>query len=263
MPIFQFGDPAAPLTGYYHPPQLRARHLPAVLMCNPFGEEALRAFRLFRLLAERLSAAGVPVLRFDYFGTGDSAGDCEAVRFAGMVSDIHEAHDELLTLSAAPRALWLGLRLGGSAALTAATERTDAPAGLILWEPVVHGKDYIASLLALRDKALKGTIGEREAGALPLGEVLGFAVPQALERELAALDLTGIEDRPARRIMIVPDSDAGTDKALAEGLMDTGAHVDLIDRPDDPAWNSDRAMNDYIIPAQTISVIEARIGAWR
>ncbi len=263
MPIFQFGDPAAPLTGYYHPPQVRARYLPAVLMCNPFGEEALRAFRLFRLLAERFSAAGVPVLRFDYFGTGDSAGDCDAVRFAGMVSNIHEAHEELLSLSAAPRALWLGLRLGGSAALSAATERADRPAGLILWEPIIHGKDYLNGLLSVRDKALKGTIGERAPGALPLCEVLGFAVPEVLECELGSLDLTRVDDRPARRIMLIPDTDATAGKALAQSLMDTGAVVDLMDRPEDPSWNSDRAMNDYVIPSRTISMIEARVGDWR
>jgi hypothetical protein len=47
----------------------------AVLLCNPFGQEAIRCHRAFRLLSARLASSGIPSLRFDYFGTGDSPGN--------------------------------------------------------------------------------------------------------------------------------------------------------------------------------------------
>ena len=42
-----------------------------VLLCNPLGDDLIRAHRPFRHLAEDLSAAGFPVLRFDFDGTGE------------------------------------------------------------------------------------------------------------------------------------------------------------------------------------------------
>src|SRR5208283_1610416 len=45
---------------------------PRVVIVNDFGTRALSAYWTFRRLAERLSEAGHPVLRFDFPGTGDS-----------------------------------------------------------------------------------------------------------------------------------------------------------------------------------------------
>src|SRR3954464_11609473 len=63
------------LLGTLHRPQRLRPRSTAVLLCNPFGEEASRAHRMFRVLATQLERAGYPALRFDYSGTGDSLGD--------------------------------------------------------------------------------------------------------------------------------------------------------------------------------------------
>ena len=47
----------------------------AVLLCPPLGYEYICAYRVYRLLAERLADEGFVVLRFDYHGTGDATGD--------------------------------------------------------------------------------------------------------------------------------------------------------------------------------------------
>ncbi|MDE2122022.1 MAG: alpha/beta hydrolase, partial [Betaproteobacteria bacterium] len=62
------------LFALHQPAAAGARRHHGVLICNPFGQEAIRAHRFLRVLSERLSASGFDVLRFDYFGTGDSAG---------------------------------------------------------------------------------------------------------------------------------------------------------------------------------------------
>lgn len=46
-----------------------------VVLCNPFGQEAIMTHRGWRYLATALAANGMPALRFDYHGTGDSDGD--------------------------------------------------------------------------------------------------------------------------------------------------------------------------------------------
>ena len=68
-----FGNEARPLFGWLHLPA----HPPAsigLVICNAFGHEALCSHRSVRHFAERAARQGIPTLRFDYDGTGDSAG---------------------------------------------------------------------------------------------------------------------------------------------------------------------------------------------
>ncbi|NQD35607.1 hydrolase 1, exosortase A system-associated [Permianibacter sp. IMCC34836] len=89
--------------------------------------------RQFVLLARQLAAAGIPVLRFDYRGMGDSTG--EARDFEQIDADIRAACDALCAANPAVRQLVLwGLCDAASAALFYA--HTDARvAGLVLLNP--------------------------------------------------------------------------------------------------------------------------------
>ena len=75
MNPFYFGSSAEPLFGAYHPPGNQVGRNLAVLICPPLGREYLRAHWALRRLADQISRDGGHVLRFDYFATGDSAGD--------------------------------------------------------------------------------------------------------------------------------------------------------------------------------------------
>jgi hypothetical protein len=65
--------------GWLHPAPGRR----GVVLCNAWGQEALCAHRSWRLLAMDLAAAGLPTLRFDYPGTGDSLDDPETPAGSG------------------------------------------------------------------------------------------------------------------------------------------------------------------------------------
>ena len=54
-------------------PSAPARGTTAVIL-PPLGYEFTRAHRTLRHLADRLAARGIPALRIDYHGVGDSAG---------------------------------------------------------------------------------------------------------------------------------------------------------------------------------------------
>ena len=47
------------------------------MICPPIGFEQLHSHRSLRHLADALAAAGIPTLRFDWHGSGDSAGNDE------------------------------------------------------------------------------------------------------------------------------------------------------------------------------------------
>lgn len=117
------------------------------VFCHPFAEEKLWAHRVFVSTARGLAQAGVPVLRFDYRGYGDSDGRFEQFTLADHVADVQRAVAELRarvpTLS---QVNLLGLRYGASVALLAAAG--DPSVGrLVLWDPVVDMEQYLLDQL--------------------------------------------------------------------------------------------------------------------
>src|SRR5690349_12729915 len=68
-----FGSRERPLFAWHHRASSGRRDA-VIVLCPPLGYEYMSAYRTWRLLAERLAALGFDVLRFDYDGTGNSAG---------------------------------------------------------------------------------------------------------------------------------------------------------------------------------------------
>ena len=46
-----------------------------VLICGTLGDEALNVHRPLAILADQFAQAGVPTLRLEYYGMGDSGGE--------------------------------------------------------------------------------------------------------------------------------------------------------------------------------------------
>ena len=81
-----FGPHERPLLAWFtYPRSKRVRG--AVVLCQPIAEEGNMAYRTFRALAQRLAAAGYLTMRFDYDGTGDSAGSFEDARRGALIGD--------------------------------------------------------------------------------------------------------------------------------------------------------------------------------
>ena len=145
-PIF-FGASPRRLFGVYDPADGNSsKGLRAAVLCNPWGPEYIYAHRALRQLAKRLSLAGCHTLRFDYFGTGISAGDMVDAELAGWKGDIETAIDEVMDLTGAKRVALLGLRLGATLAASVAATRQKGVDALILWDPIVDGTTYLDSL---------------------------------------------------------------------------------------------------------------------
>lgn len=108
----------------------------AVVLCQPLGAEYTYAHRSMRQLAVRLAMSGFHTLRFDYYGTGDSAGADSETDLAGCESDVESAMEALADIAGTSRLTLIGLRAGANiAARVAARHRADAEA-LVLWDPL-------------------------------------------------------------------------------------------------------------------------------
>ena len=101
---------------------------------------------------------GLAVLRFDYDGTGDSAGEeTDPGRVDAWLSSVTAAVDELAA-TGVPRIGLVGIRMGGLFAAHAAAQRGGVDA-LVLWDPCTSGKAFLREQRMLR--LLSGGKGNR------------------------------------------------------------------------------------------------------
>ncbi|TBR36143.1 MULTISPECIES: alpha/beta fold hydrolase [Dyella] len=193
------------LFGFYHPSDDRARR--AALLCPPLGQDYIRCHRLYRQLAHALAEEGFAVLRFDYFGTGDSAGSSDEVDWERCIDDTITAAAELRMRSGVKSVVAFGARLGGSLALAAAPDAGFAD--VVAWDPVIDGPAYVEELdelqAALRQDATRFTRPRRESDVEQ--QWTGFAVSGALRRQIQRLHL-----QPALSPSLVFDSLPETSK---------------------------------------------------
>jgi pimeloyl-ACP methyl ester carboxylesterase len=209
FPLF-FGPEDEALYGVCHEPEPdRARPLGAVL-CQPILHESAEARRALRALGDQLAATGIHVLRFDYFGTGNSAGVADVCTVDRWTRDIGLAIEELKASRGLAAVGLVGLRLGASLAARVASQRKDLPF-LVLWEPVVRGALYVDSLRGLQAAWLEHESRERP-GARELAtaeEVVGFPFSRSLRDGLAGINLREDALPHAERTLIVDEGEGG------------------------------------------------------
>src|SRR2546425_1122931 len=137
MAPFYFGGPDRALYGCYHEPRSSPGRGCGVVLCTPLWHEYTYSHRAYRQLAVRLCQAGFPVLRFDYYGCGDSGGDDDQREIPQCLTDISTAVGEMRRRSGFVKVCLAGLRFGGTLAMMSGAERGDFES-LVLWDPVVN-----------------------------------------------------------------------------------------------------------------------------
>lgn len=116
-----------------------------VLMAPPLLHEQPRSRRVLVEVASRLAALGLACLRFDYFGTGDSAGDGEQHDIGAMHADLDVAAAALRSGTGVQRIVVLAWRGAALPVASWAARRADLGA-FAMWEPVVGGAAWLAQL---------------------------------------------------------------------------------------------------------------------
>lgn len=256
-----FGSSEQALFGVYHAPSGQPARNRGVVLCNPFGDEAIKAHRAFLQLANRLASERFHVLRFDYFATGDSAGESEQGTIEQWLADIGTAADEIKDASGVAKVSFVGLRFGATLALQAATRRRDLDR-VTLWDPVVRGAGYVSDLQRVHEVYLRSEFGDVELGAdrlTPGDEVMGFPLPPAVRDAMQAIDLCALEPGQVKRVALVTSTRADEYAALEQHLAARGVGLHREHIPVGINWNSDAAMNTSLVPTEAIEAIVASL----
>jgi len=247
-----FGSPERPLFGLLHGPEGVERAHLGVVLCNPLGYEWMCAHRTYRHMAERLAAAGMAALRFDYDGTGDSAGDLDDPgRVRAWLDSIHMAIGELRARTGVRSVALFGVRFAATLAALAASESKNVDA-LVLWAPSATGHSYVRELRAFR--MIKDAPSASPDSTRDGEEIAGYAFDRETLAELGAVDLFSIRTRIADRILIVERDDLpGREGKLARHLEAAGPLVRVVAKPGYAQMMRDP--QDTIVPFPTLDVM--------
>ena len=208
-----------------------SRATTAVVLCSPFGYDALCAHRGWREFAERLAAEdGTAVLRFDYPGAGDSQGyEEDPQRLRAWVESIKAAARYLRAATGATRLILCGLRLGALLAVLAAEELENVDS-LVLMAPVIAGKRYIRELRLQHESWIKTPNGRTAAQAdtdAQSAGAFGFQLYADTLGELADVDLVRRVRVPARRVLVQDVCSNAPSRHLVERYREQGASADI------------------------------------
>lgn len=236
---FWIGEPERHLYAALHRPESAQPHL-GVLLVPPLLHEQPRARRFLTDVASAFAANGIAALRFDFFGSGDSAGDAAQMRLTTLREDLECASSALrahagvtdvvvIAWRAGALAAWDWLHHGGAASL------------LVLWEPIRDGRDWLTELE--RADADERVSPERYTARRPMrsdasdGQLMGYAVAPALREAIAEVSIVTV-DRPVWLLdRSAPGAGAGSRIAPAR-------HVVLSD--DAPQFGGSTRMDESL-----------------
>ncbi len=246
------------LFGWLHRPPHGVPAEMGLVICNPFGFEEVCAHASLRYLAITAAAAGIPTLRFDYSGCGNSAGDeFQAGTLGRWQRSVDEAIDGLKRACGVAAVCLLGVRLGSLLATLAAQQRTDV-VGLVAIAPIQSGRAYLRELAVL---ARTGVNQPTEASSGDLLESAGFLMTSETCDALASIDLASLASAPASRVLIVQRDDLPSAKPWPDTLKRLGAEVTVVSWP-----GYSRMMDDpqrAQVPSAIVAGVVSQLSEWR
>ena len=175
-----------------------------------------------RVLAEEAALQGVPALRFDYAGTGDSAElEPAANQLDVWTQDVVAAVAEMRRRTGVKRVCLLGIRLGTLIAARAANDCA-AVSALILIAPLMSGQRYLRELRRTQmASSLRAPPGGSDGthvtppGSLEVGRSFLSA---ATVSALGNADLTIPGASPISDVLVIDRNDLPVAQAWTDGL---------------------------------------------
>lgn len=198
-----------------------------VIICPSIGYEQLHAHRSLRHLADELANQGVPTLRFDWHGTGDSSGiDEDPNRCATWQANLRDAVEWMRQVLGCREVSIVGLRIGAALAALAAEEVEVA--NLVMWAPVINGRAFVREMTAIELTAeFRPAPHETPTGDIEAG---GFVLSKLAAAELSQVNL--LKSHPwCQRALIVGRDDHPVDLRWRDRCVSLGFPVEQIQVP--------------------------------
>lgn len=235
---FYFGMSTKPLFGCYHAPLCRLARECGVILCYPMGQEYIRSHRACRQLVIRLAGFGFCVLRFDFYGCGDSGGESEQAGIGQWLTDVSTAISEMRRRCGLTKICLVGLRLGAALSMMAGAEQGDVES-LVLWDPVVSGRAYIDELMTWHQETLgdSPTKIDRHGTGEKQTEILGTLLTDSMLADIAKINLLAVEKKPANDILIIESHQEPGTTRLRKRLESIDVHLTYQHCPDRRIWS--------------------------
>jgi exosortase A-associated hydrolase 2 len=236
----------------YHSPDSATEIRGALVYVHPFAEEMNKSRRMAALQARAFAKAGFAVLQIDLFGCGDSSGDFAEARWEIWKDDVLAATTWLEARTGMVATLW-GLRLGALLALDLAANSTHHFHGLLLWQPVINGEQFLTQFLRMRLASdIIGKGGEQSGGTQEMRklmaageslEIAGYELAPALAASVDSLKATDlvVTSMPIHWFELVAESGRPLPPAAARvadawEARSVDLHRHLV--PGKPFWSS-------------------------
>jgi len=253
----------------YRAPHADARaamlHLPA------FGDEMNKARAMTARAARAFAEAGIAVLHVDWQGCGDSTGDHRDATLAQWAANARAALAWLHARHPDGSSPWLwALRAGALVAASLIESRSDVP--LLLWQPVVSGRQYLNQLLRLKTAgawaSARGEASSTRAlrARLASGEVLeigGYDVSPALADEIEAATFALPVEQAAPVVWLEVSSSAHASLSAVATAAARGASVKAKAIAGPGFWQSVEIERCDELIAQSSSLVAQSLDAVR
>jgi len=228
---FYFPTQSERLFGWLYEPVSPVSQV-GLVICKPFGYEALCAHRSIRAFGLAAAARGVPALTFDYTGTGDSVDvDERRDQLELWCQDIVDAVVALRRRTGVQRVCLLGFRLGALlASLVCARTSVD---GLIVIAPIVNGASYLRELRTIQmmssRRVEQSTRRAQEGGSGPHAmEVSGYVMSAKTVESLRTVDLAAQGPLPISSMLVVDRAGQPTAERWSKALADAGLKTEYV-----------------------------------
>lgn len=256
MKPFYFRNSGKSLFGIYHPPSSERALRCGVVICHPIGHEYIHGYRALRQLAHQLARAGFPVLRFDYYGCGDSAGDTVEGSLPQWIDDIRAAVKEVQSRGAVSKICLIGARMGATLSVLVGGERSDVET-VVLWDPVVNGKRYLYDLIAQQQEWLdqRPTMIQPSGPQEQILEVLGFPINAALKEAIEQVDLLNLKVRPAKRVLTLESDKTHDGLQLSAHLKEAGTESEYQHISMPRVWLRRAVGDNVVVPTPILRAI--------
>lgn len=241
------GDGAA--FAWHHPASLGGRT--GVVVCAPFGYEAVCCHQSLLEAAAAVAATGAAVLRVEYLGTGDSS-DGEGGGIEQWVASVAAAERYLLDECAVEQVVLVGVRLGAAAAILHAGRSASVRAVACI-SPVASGRSYLRELKALQS-AFGATVGGLADEELE-GEALGFPLVPRMRDSVRELDLEAATELAGKHVALFDRPGLSVGKRFVDNVMRQSASLMVR-----PATGYQEMMLDphlAVVPTQLIGELAA------